>query len=252
MRTPGARGWGFSKAAIGFRSEFLDFARGIRVGNLEPHERITRILKAGLEARYGQEFVTERWGRGVYWQWIGFLVRANRAAKPLSSGVSFGCSKLFITVDGEDGFFKCGLQIERGFVRAPADFRECRLRSDWDWHRLVKGVTPRGALMAEVRRLVGEEGFRLQAGSWGAPHVFEGEPPTARALQAALADGAARDWCAFQLYYGQTEQDIRGTSGTDLVEMMMAVFDEVTPAMNLCSQVSIGGSVPVRPQCGTF
>ena len=46
--------------AIGFRPEFLDFRRGIRVGNLEDHERITRILKLALEARYRQAFVTER------------------------------------------------------------------------------------------------------------------------------------------------------------------------------------------------
>ena len=69
--------------------------------------------------------------------------------------------------------------------------------------------------------------------------MFEGKPPTARELRAALADAAPCDWCAFQLYYGQTEQDIRGTAGTDLVEMMMAVFEEVTAVMNLCSQVSI-------------
>ena len=29
----------------GFRPELLDFKRGIHVGNLEPHERITKILK---------------------------------------------------------------------------------------------------------------------------------------------------------------------------------------------------------------
>ncbi|MBZ5515976.1 MAG: hypothetical protein LAN62_14240 [Acidobacteriia bacterium] len=47
--------------AIGFRPEFLDFKRGIRVGNLEENERITRILKLALEAQHGQPFVTERW-----------------------------------------------------------------------------------------------------------------------------------------------------------------------------------------------
>jgi hypothetical protein len=40
------------KAAIGFRSEHLDFQRGIRVGNLKDHERITGILKLELEHRY--------------------------------------------------------------------------------------------------------------------------------------------------------------------------------------------------------
>jgi hypothetical protein len=62
--------------AVGFRPEYLDFERGIHVGNLEENQRITRILKLALEARYGQGFVTERWGRGVYWQWIGYLPRA--------------------------------------------------------------------------------------------------------------------------------------------------------------------------------
>jgi hypothetical protein len=238
IQASGTRGWAWSRTAIGFRPEFLDFARGIRVGNLEPHERITRILKAALEARYRQDFITERWGRGVFWQWIGFLARANRAAKPLSSHVSFGCSKFFITVDTDDRLFKCGLQVERGFLRAPAGFRECQLRTDWDWHRLIQGLTPRGALTGELRRLA-REGFHVQAGSWSAPHVFRRTLPPAAALRAAATDAPARDWCGFQLYYGLAEDGIQGLSGADLVETMMAVFDEVTPAMNCCSQVSI-------------
>ena len=79
-----------------FRSEWIDFQRGIRVGNLEPHERITQILKFHLEQRYRTPFVTDRWGRGVYWQWICWLPRANREAKPISNKVNFGCAKLFI------------------------------------------------------------------------------------------------------------------------------------------------------------
>jgi hypothetical protein len=46
--------------------EFLDFQYGIRVGKLEEHERITRLLKLGLEAEFGEPLVTERWGRGMY------------------------------------------------------------------------------------------------------------------------------------------------------------------------------------------
>src|SRR5579884_1804563 len=130
------------KAAIGFRPEYLDFRRGIRVGNLEDHERITRILKLELEARYGEAFVTERYGRGVYWQWIGYLPRANRLAKPLSSHVSFGCAKLFVMIDTEDKLFKCGLQVERGRIEPTDRSSDYSLRSDWDWHRLVKGLKP--------------------------------------------------------------------------------------------------------------
>jgi len=51
-------------ASLGFRPDFLDFQRGIRVGKLEDTEHITRILKFVLESEYGEPFVTERWGRG--------------------------------------------------------------------------------------------------------------------------------------------------------------------------------------------
>ncbi|XHR26736.1 MAG: hypothetical protein ACFUZC_12335 [Chthoniobacteraceae bacterium] len=74
---------------------------GIRVGNLEPHERITQILKYHLETRHRTPFITDRWGCDVYWQWICWLPRANREAKPIPYGVNFGCAKLFISVDGE-------------------------------------------------------------------------------------------------------------------------------------------------------
>jgi len=130
----------FNPSGIGFRGEFLDFERGIRVGNLEENERITRILKLALESRYRQEFVTERWGRGVFWQWIGFLHRANRAAKPISHDVSFGCSKFFLMVDTEEKLFKCGLQVERGYLKAPREYRACELKQDWDWQRLLQGL----------------------------------------------------------------------------------------------------------------
>src|SRR3970040_574707 len=84
--------------AIGVRPTFLDFERGIRVGNLEEHERITRILKLALESRYQQPFVTERWGRGVYWRWIGFLPRAKRTAKTLSGHTSLRLSEFLLLV----------------------------------------------------------------------------------------------------------------------------------------------------------
>ena len=152
--------------AIGFRPEFLDFQRGIHVGNLEENERITRILKLALEARHQQPFVTERWGRGVFWQWIAFLPRANREAKPISNHVSFGCSKFFISVDTDDKVFQCGMQVERGYVKAPRESRTCQLAADWDWNRLVKSLRPGSPMERELRRLVLREGFAIWAGSW--------------------------------------------------------------------------------------
>jgi hypothetical protein len=224
-----------------FRPEFLDFDRGIHVGNLTEHERITRILKLALEARHAQPFVTERWGRGVYWHWIGFLPRANRSAMPLSSDVSFGCSKFFLLVDTGDRAAKFGLQIERGYVKAPRDHRQFELRSDWDWHRLVASLKSRGPMARELDRLVRREGFLLHAGSW------EGEPlnfsranyPGPLKLRRALEAAPKNDWAGFQIYYRLSEAEVQGTTGLDLVESMLAVYRELVPAMNLCMQIQL-------------
>ena len=239
MKTKAPASFPLPTAAIGFRPEFLDFRRGIHVGNLEENERITRILKLALEARYQQGFVTERWGRGVFWQWIAFLPRADRDAKPLSSHVSFGCSKFFISVETEEKVFKCGLQVERGYVKAPPSSRECELRSDWDWHRLVKGLRPGSPVERELRRLILREGFSLFAGSWEAElAVFSQDNfPSVAKLRRSLDAAPKNKWAGFQLYYPMTEEEVRSATGLDLVESMLAVFREVTPLMNLTMQI---------------
>ena len=227
-------------AAIGFRPEFLDFQRGIHVGNLQDNERITRILKLALESRYGEGFVTERWGRGVYWQWIGYLPRANRAAKQISSNVSFGCSKFFLTVDTEEKVFQCGLQVERGYIKAPTEYRGCELQSDWDWHQLLAALRPKGRMEKELKRLL-KEGFRIHAGSWeeDRAHFSSTDFPGVLKLRRGLKGAPQKHWAGFQLYYPMPESDVKSTTGVDLVEAMLAVFSEVTPAMNLCMQIQI-------------
>jgi hypothetical protein len=35
------------------------------------------------------------------------------------------------------------------------------------------------------------------------------------------------------------EEEVRESSGIDLIESMMAIFEEVTPAMNLCMQIQL-------------
>ncbi len=228
------------KTAIGFRPEFLDFQRGIRVGNLEERERITRILKLSLESRYGEEFVTERWGRGVYWRWIGYLPRANRAAKTVSAKGSFACSKFFLAMNPEEQIFQCGLQVERGFVKAPREYAQCQLAEDWDWHRLVRALRPRSALDREIRRLF-DEGFEIRGGSWDAEFQrISGEGFAGTAKLRKMLDAAPKNhWAGFQLFYPMTESDVRSATGLDLVESMLAVFKEVTPAMNLCMQIEL-------------
>jgi hypothetical protein len=237
--------------ACGFRPEFLDFQRGIHVGNLNDHERITRILKLALEARYGQPFVTERWGRGVYWHWIGYLPRANRLAKPVSSDVSFGCSKFFLLVDTAERSVKFGLQIERGYQKAPREYRHFELRPDWDWHRLLAALKPQSTMARELRRLVCREGFWLHAGSWGAEPVLfsKANYPGPLRLRQALAAAPRNCWAGFQIFYRMSESDVRMATGLDLVESMLAVYREVVPVMNLCMQIKLEDQHLTREQC---
>ena len=249
MRTFACSGTAVPPAAIGFRPEFLDFRRGIRVGKLEEHERITRILKLALEAEFGEPFVTERWGRGMYWQWIGYLPRANRTAKPESAHVSFGCSKFFVMVDTDERLFKCGMQVERGYVKAPREYRECELRPDWDWHRLLGRLSPKGPMERELKRLVLREGFRIHAGSWepGAHDFSKDDFPGVLKLRGML-DSAPKDhWAGFQIYYPWSESDVASATGVDLVESMLAVFGEVTPTMNFCMQTELRSRMPQHP-----
>jgi hypothetical protein len=230
----------FPRTAIGFQPEYLDFRKGIRVGNLEDNQRITRILKLALEARYGEPFVTERFGRGVYWQWIGFLPRANKTAKPVSSKVSFGCSKFYLTVDTDERVFKCGFSVERGMIRAPRDYPKIALKPDWDWHRLLKGLTPSSPFIREVKRLVFREGFQIEAGGWeDREAITKSTFPSVSKLKKIMQEAPGDSWAGFQLYYPMREKDVRDSSGIDLVESMLAIFEEVTPAMNLCMQVQI-------------
>lgn len=230
----------FPRSAIRFQNEFLDFQKGIHVGNLEENQRITRILKLALEARYQQQFVTERFGRGVYWQWIGFLSRSNRSAMPVSSKVSFGCSKFYLTVDMEEQLFKCGFSVERGMIDPPADFQKIRLMPDWDWHRLLAELKTESALMKELKRLIVREGFQIEVGNWEnrikVTRKMLSDPAKVRKI---LEEAAPASWAGFQVYYAMSEKEIRSSSGVDLIEAMMAIFNEVTPAMNQCMQIRL-------------
>lgn len=228
-----------------FRPEWIDFEHGLRVGNLEPHERITQILKHHLEQTYGTGFVTDRWGRGVYWQWICWLPRANREAKPISNGVNFGCAKLFITTDREPDVFKSGLQIERGYAQGPEPYPGCLLQEDWDWHRLVKQCAAGTVLDRELQRLLKREGFVAEVGDWEANAVFNaGNFKSARQIREALIPYPAREWVGFQLYYPMPASEVRDCTGYELIQAICGVFAEVIPAMNACMQIALKAAAP--------
>jgi hypothetical protein len=230
-----------------FRPEWIDFERGIRVGNLEPHERITQILKFHLEQRHHTPFVTDRWGRGVYWQWICWLPRANREAKPVSHAVNFGCAKLFISADGDRRVFKSGLQVERGYVTGPEAEKPWGLREDFDWHRLVKQCRPGSLLDRELHRLVRREGFVAAViGEQATGELTERNFTSAAQLRPAIRRCAPEYWAGFQLYYPLPEKELRACSGLEVVKAICGVFAEVIPVMNCCMQIALE-SATLRP-----
>lgn len=231
----GAKGKGVVAAAPLVRPDFspacLDFERGIRVGNLEPHQRITRILKAALEARHATDFTTDRWGRGVYWHWICWVPLENRKAKPLSSKYNFGSAKFFIALDTDDQTFEAGLQIERAPLRAAGD--EVKALKDWDFFNVEPGLRKGKPLAREIERLVKEEGFTVRAGDFSAMTIltaanFKSVAPLARACR-EIPPG---EWGGFQLCYTLSKADLKGQSGDEIVATILAIFDEVAGAMN--------------------
>ncbi len=262
-RYPGDRDWlplsslpaaggrpGAEPTGEAFQSRWIDFDRGIRVGNLEPWQRITQILKYHLERRYATPFITDRWGRGVYWQWICWLPRANRQAKPHSNRVNFGCAKLFIAVDKARSLLKSGLQVERGYTAGRGACTGTGLQEDWDWHRLLAGFRKGSALEEQLARLLLEEGFAAEIGDWEQNEVLGRDNfSSATRLRTAARRIPPERWGAFQLYYPLPAAEVRRCSGYELVRAVRAVFVEVIPAMNLCMQVPL---VPVEssPEIG--
>ena len=224
------------------------------MGNIEPYERITQILKYHLEKRYATPFITDRWGRGVYWQWICWLPKANRQAKPLSHSYNFGCAKFFISVDRSTRVFQSGLQIERGYVAKPASRSgdlPIVLQDDWDWHRLIRESMEGPDLDRELRRLLSDDGFVATVGGPGYDLVLDKDNYSSAAqIGQAAAQLSGDGWGFFQLYYPMPETEVQTCSGHELTKAVAAIFDELVPVMNLCMQIPLqdtgGESHPKR------
>jgi hypothetical protein len=176
----------------------------------------------------------------VFWQWICWLPRANRDAKPLSGAVNFGCAKLFISADSDTRVFKAGLQIERGHATGPGAAEGWGLRDDWDWHRLMRQCRKGTALDRELHRLLGSEGFIAEVGDWDKNAVFTAANFRSASQLAAHARKCPGDtWAGFQLYYPMPEAEVRACRGIELVQAVCGAFAEVTPAMNCCMQIQL-------------
>lgn len=216
--------------AADFRREYLDFERGIRIGKLGPEQRLTRLLKFALEAAFGEPFVTVRWGRGLYWQWIGFFPKAARQTK-----ASFGCAKFFVALEREERALQAGMQVERGYVLPPPDFQHCRLRANWDWHRLLALLKQSQAMARALTELVMHDGFHIFVGSWARGREFTAANFTdLSAIRRVIARAPAREWCGFQLFYPISQEEIHAMEGREILEAVLAIFSEVTPIVSAC------------------
>ena len=71
------------------------------------------------------------------------------------------------------------------------------------------------------------------------PLAGKGPKPERKKVRQALEAAPKSHWAGFQIYYPMRESEVRGSTGLDLVESMLAVFREVTPAMNLCMQIEL-------------
>ena len=80
----------------------------------------------------------------------------------------------------------------------------------------------------------------IEAGNFDNRQTFgKNNLPAISKIKRILKGAPAEDWAGFQVYYPMSEREVRSASGVDLIESMMAIFAEVTPAMNLCMQVPL-------------
>jgi hypothetical protein len=230
-----------------FDAACIDFESGIRVGNLEPHERITRILKHHLETVHAVPFVTDRWGRGVFWQWICWVPRPNREAKPVSHDVNWGSAKFYISIDREARVFEPGMTVERGYLSGPESRKSWGLKEDWDWHRLVRQCAKGSALDEELRRLLKSEGFTVSVmGGAGTVRFDARNFTSALQVRNAAKKCPPREWAGINVYYPMPEAEVRSCTGYELVKAVEGVFAQLVPAMNLCMQVPLGPGLTGR------
>ena len=154
--------------------------------------------------------------------------------------MNFGCSKFFIKMDRTEGIFKAGLHVERGRLEASEEHSSYRLQEDWDWHRLVQAIHGRSTLYRQLRRLIREDGFQIYCGTRETgTHFYDVHCPSASAVRNALLGYADPDWVVFQLYYPMLQQEVHRSSGSDLVESILAIMQEVVPVMNECMQIRL-------------
>jgi hypothetical protein len=81
----------------------------------------------------------------------------------------------------------------------------------------------------------------IHAGAWeaSAGEFGKNKLPDILELRRILKTAKEDSWAGFQLFYPMAEGEVQSATGLDLFESMLAIFDEVTPAMNLSMQIEL-------------
>jgi hypothetical protein len=106
------------------------------------------------------------------------------------------------------------------------------LAPDWDWYILLKALD-QPALSVVIKRLL-REGFRVRAGAFSALTEYHRKDWDVKACRRRLQRFASDEWGGFQLFWPMPEKEVRSSSGMELVQATLAVFEALTPAINLC------------------
>jgi hypothetical protein len=222
----------------GFKSEWIDFKNGIRIGHLEPEQRITQILKAELLRLYQEDFLVDHWGRGVYWAYIWFCPRKNLKIKNFKGKGQFPSAKYFIGLDSDRQKFVTGFYVESGYsVHEEPRFQR---QPDWDWNRFIEKLKSDSDFEKELRLLIQKEGFELAIGFEEDLCIFSGSnysgpEPIIQEIEKRLRD----NWVVVQIYFPFTEKDIKAMDGSEIVQAVLGTWQETSGMMNMFLQIPL-------------
>ncbi|MDP3981306.1 MAG: hypothetical protein Q8Q33_07840, partial [Chlamydiota bacterium] len=189
-----------------FQPSFIDFKKGIRVGHLDENARLSRILKNALHEIFGEVFLVDRWGRGVYWEYIWFTPQRSWKKKNIKGRGHFESAKFFVGLDSKLKEFRAGIHIESGYTRSVEEPRYQR-NDQWDWNRMMKTLKGNTHLHAILKQLINEEQFRLQIGFSEDRSIYDcwdGPKNILKEIQKRLCE----NWVVVQFFHAYSKQDL--------------------------------------------
>lgn len=219
-----------------FKTQWIDFKKGIRVGHLEEDQRITQILKKCLFKVFNEDFLVDHWGRGLFWSYIWFCPRANLKAKNFKGPGQFPSAKYFIGIDSDRSLFVSGLYVESGYNKSEEP--RYQRNSDWDWNRFVAKLKKDSTFQKEIQRLIFEESFELVIGFEENLKIFNRENfKDVKSICNEIEKRLKEDWVVVQIYYPLSEKEVKSMKGSELIQATMGIWSESSNLMNACLQI---------------